>query len=169
MPISDDRRVTMRYRSSLLTAAAAVLVTLCATPVLAAPESKPTITEAPFSFELIDNACTHESGTLSGTLRILSSVTQDPDGGFRFVSRSRYLDASFVADDGSIYRLTSNAGSTYINQNGTGFPAHVTSTGTFNLVGPDGQFHGHSVYTVTVNANGETTVVFLGGEVDCNF
>ena len=106
---------------------------------------------------------------MTGTVRILSSATQNPDGGFRFVSRSQYLHAIFVAEDGTTYRLTSTAGSVFINQDIVGFPVHVTTNSSFNLVGPDGHFQGHSVLVVTVNANGDTTVLFNGGAVDCNF
>lgn len=74
----------------------------------------------------------------------------------------------FTTDSGSTYQLTSVAGSTqqFINP-AAGFPAVLESNFAFNLVGPDGKFHGHGTPVFIVNGIGDVTVSLSRVTADC--
>lgn len=149
----------MRFRL-ILVAALAVLSSLLLTPSAnAAAET----TQTSFSkyFEVGDG-CTHESGTLSGTV-ILTLIDND---GQLAVARATLVNTTYTTDSGSTYRLTDASGGASIYLEGN--PRVYQSDVAFNLVGADGQFHGHSIYLIMRNADGETIVSVDRTTLDCS-
>jgi hypothetical protein len=114
------------------------------------------------------DGCTREPGTLTGTLHNTFLFDTDAHGNLHIVSRSHYSNTTFTTDSGSVYRLANSSGSTQqiINHAG-GFPVTLASSFAFNLVGPDGQFHGTGTFIFVINGVGDVTVSFERSDADC--
>jgi hypothetical protein len=149
----------MRFRL-ILVAAIAVLTSLLLTPSAnAAAET----TRTTFSQYIeAGDGCTHQPGTLAGTVYL----TLIDNGGQLAVARARYVNTTYTTDSGSIYRLTDASGGASIYLEGN--PRVYQSDVAFNLVGADGQFHGHITYLLMRNADGETIVSVDRTTLDCS-
>jgi hypothetical protein len=156
----------MRFRLLLVSA----IMVLGSLSLTASATAAAQTTRTPFSYYLaFGDGCTHQPGTLTGTLNTTFVFSTDAHGNVHIVSRSSYANTSFTTDSGSTYRLTSVAGSTqqFINPT-AGFPLILETNFAFNLVGADGQFHGHGIFIFTVNGIGDVTVSFSRATADCN-
>jgi hypothetical protein len=148
----------MRFRL-ILVAAITVLSSLLLTP---SANAAAVVTQTSFSqyFEAGDG-CTHEPGTLAGTVKL----TLCDNSGQLAVAHSSLANTTYTTDSGSIYRLTDASGGAAIYLEGN--PRVYQSDNTFNLVGADGQFHGHITYLIMRNADGETIVTVNRATFDC--
>jgi hypothetical protein len=156
----------MRFRLLLVSA----IMVLGSLSLTASATAAAQTTRTPFSYYLaFGDGCTHQPGTLTGTLQTTFVFSTDARGNLHIVSRSSYANASFTTDSGSTYRLTSVGGTTQQLINPTaGFPFTLESNFAFNLVGADGQFHGTGIFVFMVNGIGDVTVSFSRVSEDCS-
>jgi hypothetical protein len=154
-------------RSRLLLVSA--IMVLGSVSLTASANAAAQTTQTPFSYYLpFGDGCTHQPGTLTGTLNTTFVFSTDARGNLHIVSRSSYANTSFTTDSGSTYRLTSVGGTSQQIINPTvGFPFTLESNFAFNLVGGGDQFHGTGTFIFMVNGVGDVTVSFSRGTADC--
>jgi hypothetical protein len=103
----------------------------------------------------------------SGTLKIITHTTLDPNGGFHGKVQVNSVDFKGIGQtSGDEYHITGSSGSsTFASEDGS--PVHQTSTGTSHIT--DGiNEKGKVAFLLTVNANGEVKVDDVKFKLNCD-
>ena len=142
-------------------------VSLIMTPAYGQAETETQIQKIPIEGEIIGSDCPNfENVEYSGILRTVSHVTTDPKGGFHGKSQLIFQNLKGIGQtSGDEYRLTATIGNqVFASEDGS--PVAVTQTGTVHIrdgISEKAKLHAH----LTINANGEITVVFEKANLDC--
>ena len=120
----------------------------------------------PFAIDDV-NPCTGEAVSIEGELTITVQDVADAQGGEHFTFTLVPHLVRGVGESGATYKAVGGARSHFNFTPGGVF--NETLTDTFNLISQGGSdnFVTHFVFHVTVNANGELTVVVIQEQAEC--
>jgi hypothetical protein len=148
-----------------LTGALALTALMTAAPVTAASnEGADVVNHVPITFLL--TSCSGEPVAIVGDMRVLSHIHDDGNGAFhaRF---SGGQDGSGVGQvSGDVYQFSSVFG---FSVNGLGSPSvqSFEMKSHLNTAGPNNNTYLHTTFHITINANGDVTVVNVDTRADC--
>jgi hypothetical protein len=154
---------------SLITASALVLAALLIPAQARAAAA--TMSDVNVSGTSFYNTCTGENVTItSGTLHIVTQVTNDANGGYHIDVRGNAQNVVAIGDStGTIYHL---AGDFWGEQNGRsdGSPQVDQLVTLHNVVskGPSPNLTIHILIHMTIDANGAVTADITSVNVDCH-
>jgi hypothetical protein len=138
-------------------------------PAFGQAETETQIQTIPIQGQILvsSNCPNFEDVAYSGTIRTVGHVTRDPNGGFHAKSQIIFQNFKGIGQTtGDEYHLTANLGNAaFASEDGS--PVAVTQEGTIHIrdgINEKAKVSAH----LTINANGEITVVFDEVKVDCD-
>jgi len=163
-----EKALTIKYVGFVSLLGIIVSVGLMIGPVYGQAQTETQTETIPLEGVLLSGNCPNtEVVEASGTIKIITHTTLDPNGGFHGKTQVNFVDFKGIGQtSGDEYHITSTAGSQeFISEDGS--PAKFTSTGTTHIT--DGiSEKGKLTIQFTVNANGEITVEDVKFKLDCD-
>lgn len=163
-----EKALTMKYVGFLSLLGITVAVGLIIAPVHGQAQTETQTESIPLENVLLSGNCPNtEVVEASGTLKIITHTTLDPNGGFHGKTQVNFVDFKGIGQtSGDEYHITSSSGGhTFESEDGS--PITQTSTGTTHITNGINE-KGKVTFLFTVNANGEITVDDVKFKLDCD-